>query len=218
MTTSRSALGTVVGIFAAGLIFGLSLCEMQGQTLRTIPTQQIQITSQPLEASSVPSWGNFYLLSQSAQAMPPLPVNPFAAMNLNVYALGSNNFAVDDSSLDNASRAMSAGRMSTMDSSGPPSPGDGGWSTNSYDNYTYKPPDYGTNLFLLITNISDGHVYVILTNTVAGEVYQVDEQDRAGRGIMGHRDDGARGDQSGAGNRCDAGQDGLVVSLGKDMG
>ena len=72
--------------------------------------------------------------------MPPLPFNPFAAMNLNVYALGANSFAVDDTSLGSASRALSAGRMSTMDSS---------------SDFTFVAPTYDSNVVWLdITKVS----------------------------------------------------------------
>ena len=48
MNTLRNALGSVVGILAAGLLLEVSLCEMQGQSLRLVSSQPVQITSQPL--------------------------------------------------------------------------------------------------------------------------------------------------------------------------
>ena len=160
MNISRNAFGAIVGIFVARLLLKLSLCETQGQSLRTVSSQPMQITSQPLDASSIPTWGNFYLLSQSGQAMPPLPFNPYSALGLNVYALWSNSFLVDDSSLDNASRAMSAGRMSTMDSS-------------SGSDTTFVAPTYGSNdLWLEITNVANELAYLDLRNAT-NEVYAI---------------------------------------------
>ena len=133
---------------------------MQGQSLRTISSQPVQITSQPLEAFSIPTWGNFYLLSQSGQTIPPLPFNPYMALGLNVYALGSNNFLIDDSSLDAVSRAMSAGRMSTMDAS-------------SGSDSTFVAPTYGLDdLWLEMTNVANGLAYFNLHNAT-NEVYAI---------------------------------------------
>jgi hypothetical protein len=150
MNTSRGAVGTVVGILAAGLILKLSLCETQGQNLRTISSQPVQITSQPLDASSVPSSGNFYLLSQWGQKFPPLPCNPYATLGVPVYLLDVTNhiYLVADSpedytALQQQQRAitMSEGRMSAMDAS-------------SGSDSAFLAPTYGSNdLWLEITNV-----------------------------------------------------------------
>lgn len=86
--------------------------------------------------------GTFWTMTEPV----PLPFDPFP--DLPLYQIGTNQFVIDDRSVDYAaldasSATVSASGMVAMDDSGPPIPGGGGGDTNYNYNgtqYTYTLP------------------------------------------------------------------------------
>jgi hypothetical protein len=92
-----------------------------------LPQQMVPVVSQ---TNSGPA-GTYWTLTEPV----PLPFDPFP--ELAVYEIGTNQYLIDDRSVDYSamyasSTTVSGGGMMAMDVSGPPVPGGGGGGTNSY--------------------------------------------------------------------------------------
>ena len=94
---------------------------------------------------------------------PPLP----GPMGWPAWELASGVWLLDD--LDQPQGQM---RAMAMDA---PSLGEGGGDGGTNGSFTsnYTPPDYGTNLWLEITNIADGAVDLLLHNTQPEVPYEL---------------------------------------------
>jgi alpha-tubulin suppressor-like RCC1 family protein len=135
--------------------------------------QSIEQTT-PIPADNVPASGTFYSAqhsSLSSTGWPPLPGN---INNLPVWNLGDGIWLLDDTGFDYSATSIQAGSM--MMAAGVPFPGgSGGGGTNGggslFGNYTQ--PDYGTNLWLEITNVVSSHVYGWIHNTKSTNPYAI---------------------------------------------
>ncbi|MEI9959974.1 MAG: hypothetical protein WDM76_02240 [Limisphaerales bacterium] len=82
-------------------------------------------------------------------------------------------YLLNDLDRSSQSSLKRSGGMNTMFSIDPNDPGDGDGGTNIYPLITYPPPDYGTNLWLLITNVTTNVANLILSNTLADVQYEI---------------------------------------------
>lgn len=134
----------------------------------------------PLAASNAPASGNFYSAQHapgSASSWPPLPAN---LMRFYFWPLDSNIFVLDDLNFDYsdapAKTSVTANSMMVQaDVAGPPTPGGGGGSTNTYNPTPLVSdlPDYGTNLYVVSLGMVSGSLTGVASNTLADVEYAV---------------------------------------------
>ncbi len=110
---------------------------------------------------------SFKFLSLSHPEWAPLPT----AFGLPIWDLGSGTYLINDLDRDSKSSLKSGGGMQ-MFSMDPNDPDEG---TNIYTPLLtgYTPPDYGSNLWLLITNVANNVANLILSNTLADVQYEI---------------------------------------------
>ena len=117
--------------------------------------------------------GTFWSLENSS--WPPLPNN---TIGVGVWRMADGSYLLDDLNYNYNGLSANSMGMHAMDAGLNSPPGLGDLNTNSYAPYAlnYNPPNYGTNLFLVINAATNGVLSLILSNTVytgAGEVYEV---------------------------------------------
>jgi len=127
-----------------------------------------------IPADSLPPVGTFYSAQHApgtAQPWPPLPVN---SRQVPVWDLGDGVFLMADEQVDYSeaplslmSLSMASGMRASPDGLTPP-PG-GTFYSDSF-NFT---PDYGTNLWLAITNLANNAAGLFISNTVPDIQYEV---------------------------------------------
>lgn len=97
--------------------------------------------------------------------------------NVPCWPLDTNLVLLDDFAVNYAAPlkpAVKAGKMTAMDSSDPPSPGDGGsGSTNSYSPSYQTPIDYGTNLWIAQFAVTSSNAAGTLSNSLADILYEI---------------------------------------------
>jgi hypothetical protein len=104
----------------------------------------------------VPAFGNFYTVQKFDG--PPLPYNPFEGSGLPVYALGDNQFLVDDTDVN--WEALENMMMEEQEENVPDGPYDPGF-------------NYGCGLWLEIAVTNTTIVLLTLHNTREGQSYQI---------------------------------------------
>jgi hypothetical protein len=175
---------------------------MQVQSAQSDSIVSVVAEAQGLQLVSpdqVPAYGTFWtvLPGPGGGVIPPFPCPPLDP-GLHIYTIADGQFLVDGTAniggasaavleaqadavvnlidriqATEANRQMQvmAGNMMAMDV---PTPGDGGdGGTNGSFTSNYTPPDYGTNLWLEITNIADGAVDLLLHNSQPGVPYEL---------------------------------------------
>jgi len=122
----------------------------------------------PLPASAVPHFGTFYSAQHApggANQWPPLPAN---VRGVNVWDLGGNFYLLDDRTVNYSARqvktASKGGTMMAMDVLVPGSGGGSGGSDGNF-NTGLVQPNYGTNLWLEITNSMNNQIAGLIHNS-----------------------------------------------------
>jgi alpha-tubulin suppressor-like RCC1 family protein len=118
----------------------------------------------PVAASNVPASGTFYSAQHSPLSASPWPPLPGNINNLASWDLGDGNWLLDDTNFDYSAARLEAGGM--MMAAGVPFPGSGGSSGGGGSGSGFPVPDYGTNLWLEVTNASNGQVNGWIHNSI----------------------------------------------------
>jgi alpha-tubulin suppressor-like RCC1 family protein/DNA-binding beta-propeller fold protein YncE len=113
--------------------------------------------SAPVPANNLPPSGTFYSAQHSPISASPWPPVPGNINNLASWDLGDGNWLLDDTNFDYSAVAPEARRMMTAASVPFPGSGGGG-SGGGGSGGGFTLPDYGTNLWLEVTNASNGQV------------------------------------------------------------
>ena len=156
---------------------GVDVLSVLDQALTLAASEPVMEQSIPVTATgpSAERPSGTYWSLQNTQL--PMPFDPFP--ELPVYAIDPTNriFLVDDRSVDfpalQAQQEEQAQiRAMAMDA---PSLGEGGGDEGTNGSFTsnYTTADYGTNLWLEITNIADGAVDLLLHNTQPEVPYEL---------------------------------------------
>lgn len=137
------------------------------QAIQSLPT---------VSADSVRPYGNYYSAQHAPGtrlAWPPLPGN---SRSVPVWDLGDGFFLLDDFEVDYSippysKSEMTEAKSTILRANDVPSPGGGGGSGDG-PNFPTRP-DYGTNLWLDVTNLDQATAYLKLSNTVADIEYEI---------------------------------------------
>jgi hypothetical protein len=135
----------------------------------------------PMPADSLPEAGTFWSAQHApgtAEEWPPLPTSfGMSAWSLGddgVFLLSDLNHVYGQPKKSKSATTSLAGGMMTMDVD--MNPGDGGDDTNSGGGSSmpeFTPVDYGTNLWLQITNLTSGMADLLVSNTLADVQYEI---------------------------------------------
>ena len=111
-------------------------------------------------------FGTYWSLAQPG--LPPLPGD---TIGVDVWPMADGSFLLNDLNVDYSSSGSAGPIMMAAATSydlTPPGSGNGGdYSPDGVTNF-YSAPDYGTNIWLLETNVSSGTVSGLISNTAAG--------------------------------------------------
>jgi hypothetical protein len=142
--------------------------DVSGLSDLDVELKAVEMTT-PTPAAEVPQDGTFWSAQHapgSAEEWPPLPGN---WLSLPVWEVDTNLFLVDDLNYDYNAVAKTTLKarsgMGAMDLS----PDDDGGSFSPM----FSIADYSTNLWLEITNLSDSTAGLLVSNTVADIMYEV---------------------------------------------
>ena len=179
--------------FGSGLIVGLHVLHaqetaipIQAGAISTVDwnsASDLQVLLQAVEmmptipTNSLPHAGTFWSAQHapgSSEPWPPLPSN----FGLPAWDLGDGVWLLADQQVDYSmpliSSGMTGGRMMAADGMSPPGLSGGGGDTNEFysDSFNFNP-DYGTNLWLAITNWTPDTSFLFVSNTVADIQYEI---------------------------------------------
>jgi hypothetical protein len=138
----------------------MSDTEVLLQTIESVP---------PAPAASASRVGTFYSAQHAPGtrlAWPPLPGND----GLPVWNLGDGVYLLDDLQVDYSlpvSSRMAGGMRMEADGMAPPG-GSGGTNDFYSDSFNFNPTNYGTNLWLELSGITNRQVYLTAHNVVTG--------------------------------------------------
>jgi alpha-tubulin suppressor-like RCC1 family protein/sugar lactone lactonase YvrE len=119
----------------------------------------------PVAASNLPPSGTFYSAQHSPLSASPWPPFPGDVNSLDSWYLGDGVWLLDDTNFDYNAAPLEAGGM--MMAAGVPFPGSGGGGTNGGVLFgSYTQPNYGTNLWLEVTNASNGQINGWIHNSI----------------------------------------------------
>lgn len=184
--TMKKKIGSILaGIFMATFLHAQETVMMAGTNWDSVSDLDVMLQAiqalPTVPADSVAGSGNFYSLQHAPgtrNAWPPLPCN---ARNAPLWDLGNSMYLMDDLGIDysaplyKASISKTSANNSTLQANDLPFPsGGGGGGDGSGDEPNFPTlPDYGTNLWLAITNLDQTTAYLKLSNTVADIQYEI---------------------------------------------
>ena len=129
-----------------------------------------------VSADSMPRFGTFYSAQHSPASPEPWPPLPGNIRQVPAWNLGDGVYLLDDRQVDYSMPVMSArmagGRM-MMDI-----PGFGDGTSGFYsDSFNYTAADYGTNLWLAITNLGNNVAGLFISNTAPDIEYEIQSKE-----------------------------------------
>jgi hypothetical protein len=169
--------------------FNGNIVPIQSSAISTVDwntASDMQVLLQAVEmlptvsANSTSRAGTFWSAQHAPGSSEPWPPLPSNVRQFDAWNLGDNVFLLNDLnwnySAPFSSLRMAGGGMRAMDDSGGPIPGDsgGGGGTNDFysDSFNFIP-NYGTNLWLAITNVTPATAFLFVSNTVADIQYEI---------------------------------------------
>ena len=146
--------------------------EVELKAVESLPT---------IPATAAPQEGTFWSAQHapgSGSEWPPMPGN---IRNVPVWDMGDGIYLLDDMTVNynqpvkSKTTAKTTGGMEAMVDM---NPGDGDTNDDGGDTNVYTPmisfnEDYGTNLWLQITNVAGGTAGLLVSNTVADVMYEI---------------------------------------------